>query len=101
MLADDPSALPEAPASTSVPLLIVVLPEKVFVPVRVSVPRPDLINATSPWAPAFVPAITPANVVETPVAGFTVNVPVLATVVFFTVPVLSPANEATLSLRLA
>jgi len=58
----------------------VVEPENVLVPVRVSVPRPVLTKAMSPCAPLFVPAITPAKVVETPVAGFTVNVLVLLAV---------------------
>ena len=97
----DPSALPDEPAAVSVPPLTNVDPENVFVPVRVSVPAPDFTNAMLPWAPPFVPAITPAKVVEMPVPGLIVKVLVVPTVVFLTVAVLSPAREATPSLRLA
>ena len=94
----DPSALPEFAAALSVPPLIVVVPENVFAPVSVSVPAPVLSRLTSPCDPPFVPAITPLNVVETPVLGFTVNVLVVLVTLFLTIPLLSPVSEATASL---
>ncbi len=93
-----PSALPELAAATNVPPFTVVLPLKVFAPVRTTVPAPLFTSAMLPCAPLLVPAITPAKVVDVPLAGFTVNVLVVLATLFFTVAVLSPLSDATASL---
>src|SRR6266480_3838600 len=93
----DPSALPEVSAAVSVPPEIVVLPENEFRPVSTSVPAPVLTRLISPCAPLFVPAITPANVVE-PLLGFTVSVLVELATLFLTMAVLSPVRDLTPSL---